>query len=434
MKDQILSAVADTVPHGDCIAALGGGADSAVLIWAAVEALTAERVEAIFVHHRLEGSDSLRDSAVAAAAAVGVECRVVERPVHDGGNLEARARAQRYDAIEAVVSEGTVALTGHSADDQAETVLMRILRGSGTGAASGIPQRRGVWRRPLLGFSREALRSVAIELSLPFFDDPANTDPRFLRTRIRHGVLPVIESQLGPDSRTRILKSAELFAADDELLERRTGEVQIVPIEGGVSIPLGPLRTLPEPVASRVVRRALRLVLNGYAGSAADIGAVLVVAAGGSAVTISGSHRVVVESPFVTIVRRQPSAPIDGFDVTVGEPFRWHESNYTTGLRDGMPLSVGGGRLTPLGARAIGDRFHVRGLRSGDRIQMEHGSTPVKELLRSAGVPERVRPHSLIVTVGGKIAAVVGVRVARWARPDSGDATVTIEKEGSTWR
>ena len=433
MKDQIIDAVAEAVPDSDCFVALGGGADSAVLLWAATEALGRERVQAVFVHHGLEGSDILFQSALSVAGAVGVQCEVIKRPVHDGGNLEARARTARYDAIEGLIPQDTIALTGHTADDQAETVLMRILRGSGTGAASGIPHRRGIWRRPLLGFSRKALRRTAEDLNLPFADDPANNDPRFVRTRIRHVVLPMIEEQFGPDTKDQILRSSLLFAADDDLLELEARKVQVLPVAGGASIPLGPLRSLPGPIASRVVRRALRIALDGHPGSAGDVDAVLLVANGGPTATISGSHQVVSEPPFLTIAQQQLPVISEGFDVRVGESFTWYGSDYTTRRAETAPTLIGGGRFTVLSARTVGGEFHVRGFWPGDRIDMGYGSTPVKELLRSAGVPVRVRTHSLIVTVGGKIAALVGVRVAPWARSDN-RAAVIIEREEGMWR
>jgi hypothetical protein len=255
-----------------------------------------------------------------------------------------------------------------------------------------------------------------------------------MRTRIRHEVLPVIETACGPDVKNQILRSSALFAADDELLELEAANAPIVPVPGGISIPLGPLRSLPVQIASRVVRRALRVTLDGHPGSADDIDAVMDVAAGGSPVTISGAHHVVRESPFVSITRKLPESVDDGFAVRVGGRFSWHRTQYSTRLADEPPPSIGGGRFTLLGERAVGDEFHVRGLAQGDRIDIGCGSTPAKELLRSAGVPSRIRPHSLVVTVDGRIAALVHVRVASWARASIGDPTVIIEREEGTWK
>jgi hypothetical protein len=97
------------------------------------------------------------------------------------------------------------------------------------------------------------------------------------------------------------------------------------------------------------------------------------------------------------------------------------------------PPAISGGRITVLDAAAVGDGFSIRGFQPGDRIDVTNGSTPVKEVLRVAGVPRRLRPHSPIVTVDGKIAALIGVRVASWARAQRGESGVIIEREVDTW-
>ena len=92
MKHSVVEAVREAASGTDCLVALGGGADSAVLVWAAVEALGPDRVNAVFVHHGLEGSDDLRDAALAVSARLRVRCDVIDRPIADGGNIEARSR------------------------------------------------------------------------------------------------------------------------------------------------------------------------------------------------------------------------------------------------------------------------------------------------------------------------------------------------------
>ena len=433
MNSEVVQAVAAVVQDQDCLVALGGGADSAVLLWAAVGALGSEQVRAVFVYHALEGSDALRESATAVAARCGVEFDVVERPIADGGNLEERARNARYEALEKTMAPETVGLTGHTADDQAETVLMRLLRGSGTGALSGIPARRGAWRRPFLHVSRATLRSMAENLNLPFSDDPHNSDQRFARAWIRHGVMPILEQERGPQVRTLIGTSARLLGADDDLLEAQARLVPIYDFRSGVSIPIGPLVSASDPISSRVVRRALRRLLDEHPGRATDVVAVLNVARGAPETTISGSLQVVAEPPFVTIViPEQPAVP-DKLDVGVGESFLWGGIEYSTEVARRLPPAVAGGRTTIVDARALGNEFTVRGFQPGDRIDLDHGSTPVKEVLRVAGVPRRLRQHSPIVTVGAKIAALIGVRVAPWARAQRGETAVIIEREVGTW-
>jgi tRNA(Ile)-lysidine synthase len=434
VKDSVLEAVRETASENDCLIALGGGADSAVLVWAAVEALGPDRVNSVFVYHGLEGSDDLRDAALAVSSRVGVRCTVIERLVPDGGNLEARARAERYDAIEGVIDTGTLAFTAHTADDQAETVLMRLMRGSGTGALSGISYRRGVWRRPLLGISRGALRSIAVDLELPFSDDPANTDPRFLRARIRHVVMPAIEAECGPRTKDLIRKSSALLAADDDELEAVASKIPITSIARGVSMPLGPMIALSDPIASRVARRALREVFEGEPGSASDIDAVLSVVRGGDATTISGAFQVVREPPFVSIVGPGDETIPAELKIRVGDSFEWLGVEYSTRVTSRPPPSIAGGRFTLLSEQSVGTTMGVRAFHAGDRIEIDAGATPVKEVLRVSGVPERMRPYSPVTTVDGRIAAVIGMRVAAWARPAGDKAVVTIEREVNTWK
>jgi tRNA(Ile)-lysidine synthase len=433
VKRSVVEAVRDAVDT-DCLVALGGGADSAALVWAAAEVLGPDRVQAAFVYHGLEGSDALRDAALATCDVTGVQCTVLERLVPDGGNLEARARAERYAALESLLEDGNIALTGHSADDQAETVLMRLLRGSGARGLAGIPHRRGPWRRPLLGFSRETLRSIALDLGLPFFDDPANTDRRFMRTRMRHVLMPVIDEEFGPDVRDRILRSAVLVAADDEALECEARKVSIMTVPEGVSIPLGPMVTLPDPIASRVARRALRNVLGGDPGSASDIEAVLSVARGAPAATISGALQVVKNSPYVCILRLGDWVVPDEMKIHIGETFDWSGTEYSTRITDVPPPAIVGGRFTLLDEEFVGDSARIRGFQPGDRIEIETGASPVKEVLRVAGVHERLRPYSPVTTVEGRIAAIIGLRVATWARPRIGRPTIIIEREVGTWK
>lgn len=434
MKDSVLEAVRVAASGDDCLIALGGGADSAVLVWAAVEALGSDRVSSVFVYHGLEGSDDLRDAALAVSRRVGVHCHVIERLVHDGGNLEARARAERYDAIEGVIEAGTVAFTGHTADDQAETVLMRLMSGSGTGALSGIPHRRGVWRRPFLGISREALRSIAVDADLPFFDDPANEDLRFMRARIRHVVMPAVEAECGPRTKDLIRRSSALLAEDDGELEADASKIMITPIADGVSIPLGPMIALSDPLASRVARRALREVFEGDPGSASDVDTVMSVARGSDAKTISGAFQVVREGAFVSIVASDTRMIPAEMMIRIGDSFKWLDAEYSTKVMTRPPPAIAGGRFTLLSEQSVGPTMGVRAVRPGDRIEIDGGATPVKELLRAAGVPKRMRPYSPVTTVDGRIAAVIGVRVAAWARPARDRTVVTIEREVGTWK
>jgi len=431
--DRIVDAVAVAVGDSNCLVALGGGADSAVLLWAAVEAVGTHRVRGVFVLHGLEGSTMLSEAAAALALRLGVDCEIVESIVADGGNLEARARTARYQAIEDVIAADEIALTGHTSDDQAETVLMRLLSGSGSGAMAGIPRSRGVWRRPLLDASRSELREIAEDLDLPFADDPANEDRRFLRSWIRHDVLPHLEDNLGDKVKSAITRSGSLLGNDDAVLEAVAARIPVVPAVGGVAISTGALVSAPTPIAARVVRRAIRAVRDDSSGSAVDIEAVLSVARGGEAVSLTGALQATHEPPFVTIHTALAPDPPGGFPIAVGDTFMWSGSRYSITPTALARRYVPGGGFTSLARDCFDGNVAVRGLEAGDRIEIEVGSTPAKEVLRHAGVAARVRPHALVVTVDGRIAALVGVRVASWARPDDGETVVVIERQVATW-
>ena len=164
----------------DC--AVSGGPDSLALLVLAVEA--GLMVTAWHVDHGLRpGSDAEGERVAVVADSLGAAAVSVTAMVGDGPNLEARAREARLDAL----PDGV--LTGHTADDQAETVLLNLLRGSGVHGSAGIGD---PGRRPLLGLRRSESRALCGACGLEPLDDPMNDDPRFVRNRIRNEVLPLL--------------------------------------------------------------------------------------------------------------------------------------------------------------------------------------------------------------------------------------------------
>ena len=162
--------------------AVSGGPDSLALLVLAVEA--GLMVTAWHVDHGLRpGSDAEGERVAVVADSLGAAAVSVTAMVGDGPNLEARAREARLDAL----PDGV--LTGHTADDQAETVLLNLLRGSGVHGSAGIGD---PGRRPLLGLRRSETRALCVACGLEPLDDPMNDDPRFVRNRIRNEVLPLL--------------------------------------------------------------------------------------------------------------------------------------------------------------------------------------------------------------------------------------------------
>jgi tRNA(Ile)-lysidine synthase len=217
--------------------AVSGGADSLALLVLAVAAGC--EVTAFHVDHGLRPeSGGEADVVEAAADRFGARFSALTATVVDGPNLEARARAARY----AVLPDG--ALLGHTMDDQAETIVLNLLRGSG---ASGLAGMRQDGRRPLLGLRRQETRALCDDLGLEPVEDPSNDDPRFRRNRVRHELIPLMDDVAERDVVPVLTRQAELFAADDDLLEALAAAIDPTDTEA--------LQGAPVPVARRSLRR-----------------------------------------------------------------------------------------------------------------------------------------------------------------------------------
>lgn len=240
--------------------ALSGGPDSAALVALAIAADL--DVTTVHVHHgHRAGSDADAAAAERIAGTLGAPFRCERAHLADGPNFEARARDARRTLI------GPDALTGHTADDQAETVLLALLRGSG---ATGLAGMRRDPHHPLLDLRRSETRHLCDLLDLDPVDDPTNDDPRFRRNRVRHELLTLANSIADRDTIPLLVRSADLLRADDELLDTLSADIDPTDARR--------LAAAPIPLARRVVRRWL--TIDGYPPDAAAVERVLDVAAG----------------------------------------------------------------------------------------------------------------------------------------------------------
>ncbi len=252
--------------------AVSGGADSTALLALAVAAGLS--VTAIHVDHGLRQGSAGEARVVAAnAASVGAAFRSVRVDVGHGPNLEARARAARYAALPPGV------LTGHTADDQAETVLLNLLRGAATDGLSGM---RPGPARPLLALRRSETVALCAALDLPTVDDPSNRDPRHLRNRVRHELLPMLQELAGRDPVPLLVRQADLLRDDRDLLDERAAAIDPTDAKA--------LAAAPTALARRAVRRWLT---GAHPPDLATVDRVLAVARGEALATdIGGNERV----------------------------------------------------------------------------------------------------------------------------------------------
>jgi tRNA(Ile)-lysidine synthase len=259
---------AGLAPGDLVLVACSGGADSLAL--AAALAFEAPKLGlrggGVTVDHGLQpGSADQAQRVVKALAAMGLDpvhsirvtvARPGDRSEYPGP--EAAARAARYRALDQAASScGAAAiLLGHTTDDQAETVLLGLARGSGARSLAGMPERNGRCLRPLLEISRATTRAACAGLGLESWDDPQNADPSFARVRVRRRLLPAMEQELGPGVTEALARSARQLRADAEFLDSlAAAEGQRLALPGD-GLPLDALAALPQAIRSRVLRDA----------------------------------------------------------------------------------------------------------------------------------------------------------------------------------
>jgi tRNA(Ile)-lysidine synthase len=258
-------------PGGLVLAACSGGADSLAL--ASALAFEARRLGlsggGVTVDHGLQaGSAQQARKVVKVLAAMGLDpvqsLRVaVARPGTAGKDAdypgpEAAARVARYQALDrAAAATGAAAiLLGHTRDDQAETVLLGLARGSGARSLAGMAERHGRYLRPLLAVSRAQTRAACAALNLEPWDDPQNADPGYARARVRHRLLPALEQELGPGVTEALARSACQLRADADFLDSLAKTETERLTATGCGLPLDAVAALPPAIRSRVLRNA----------------------------------------------------------------------------------------------------------------------------------------------------------------------------------
>ncbi|MFI7101762.1 tRNA lysidine(34) synthetase TilS [Streptomyces sp. NPDC050161] len=247
------------------LAACSGGADSTALASAlAFEApKLGVRAGGVTIDHGLQAGSDIRAAEVVLRLR-GLRLDPVESvavSVGKGGGPEAAARDARYAALDATADRlgAAAVLLGHTRDDQAETVLLGLARGSGTRSLSGMAAttgRNGRYRRPFLELDRQTARKACLIQSLPVWDDPHNADPSYTRSRLRHEGLPALEKALGKGVVEALARTAQLSRDDADALDCWAADAErTVLVEDG-ALDVAGLFALPAAVRRRVLRRA----------------------------------------------------------------------------------------------------------------------------------------------------------------------------------
>jgi len=239
-----------------CVA-LSGGADSLALT---AVAAGLRPTMALIVDHGLQSdSAAVAETARTQAVALGcVDAQVVRvqvgNPSGPNGGPEAAARAARYAALDA--HRAGPVLLAHTLDDQAETVLLGLGRGSGARSIAGMRPHDPPWCRPLLGVRRTVTHAACRELGVTPWQDPHNTDSRFTRVRLRQEVLPLLEDVLGGGVAEALARTATALRADTELIDALAAQA-LPHVTAASGLQTEALAALPDPVRRRVIRRWL---------------------------------------------------------------------------------------------------------------------------------------------------------------------------------
>ena len=246
------------------LVAVSGGADSMALASATlfVSEKRAIRVAAAVIDHGLQsGSADVAERTAAILRDRGCDTVVVRRvAVGTEGGPEAAAREARYLGLMGISNElgASMILTGHTRNDQAESVILGLVRGSGPGSVRGMAWFDGIIGRPLLDVTRETTVAACAAEGIEPWDDPHNDDPTFTRVRIRNTVLPTLEAELGAGIVDALARTAELLRDDDDALDLLAAGMarSVITTDEGVSLEVATTASRPRALRTRIIRLA----------------------------------------------------------------------------------------------------------------------------------------------------------------------------------
>jgi tRNA(Ile)-lysidine synthetase-like protein len=392
---------------GSVVVGCSGGADSLALL--ALLRAAGHVVCAVYVDHGLRPDVHDHEVVAAAAARFGASFRPVTLEVDPSGSVEAGARDARYAALTEIAAElgAHVVAVGHTRDDQAETVLLNVLRGSAGSGLAGMPAQRGALRRPLLRFRRAETREICARLRLAPVHDAMNDDGRFRRVWLRREVIPRLERDARRDLVEVLARQADLLRDESDYLDALAGAL----LEPDATLDANRLASAPLVLA----RRAVRLWLGPPPPPLDQVQSVLDVARGASRATQLPNGRRVERVAGRLHLVPSASAPLAPTRLAVPGQAAFGPFTVDAWIEHGPPVSwPDGHRIAVFDADVVGPNVSVRSPESGDRFRPIGRSSmrPVHDALREAGIPAASRrAHPVVCTMRRDVAWVVGYRI-----------------------
>jgi len=422
------------------IAGLSGGPDSVAMLDALLVLAPARgfRVVAAHLDHGLRPG-AKEDAAFCRelCARLGVSLRegsadVAARARRDGGGVEEAAREERYAFLRGVKEEEEAAAIAlaHTRDDQAETLLLRLLRGAGRRGLGAMRERSGDRWRPLLAVPRADVLDHLRARALPSREDPTNADPSFLRNRVRAELLPYLESRLNPSARETLARAAGLLAEEDDLLSeladalwtrvaRRDAQAVLLEREA--------LRSAPRPLARRALRRALADTggLNGVGHDHIEKLLALAGGASGRRLPLPGGREAFVRFGEIRLGPRAGAAGPFAFALPVPGCVALPGGQTMLARPDRGPASAGKDAAV---VAAPEGPLVVRSRQTGDRVRAGGHDVSLKRFLMDRRVPADLRPRLPLVAAGNLVLWVPGQPVAAaGAASEAGFSFVRLE-------
>jgi len=428
-------AQSDLIAEGSrVVVALSGGLDSVVLLHLLRHGRVRKNIECVAAHfdHAMRvGSDADARWVRGLCTAWGVPAQLARATEPLRGEAAARAARYRF-LIECGRNVGARAvLTAHHADDQAETVLIRLVRGTDLRGLAGIRARRSIVVRPLLPFGRAQLVEYAAAVGLRYRDDPTNVDVTIVRNRIRHDILPRLEA-MRPGVALRIARIAEAAAADESAWAHTIAPLEEAAIVQRDARAIQLARPVLLSYHPRVRARVLRNVLQRMGGAPDRSGtraALEFIRSGaGREIELAGGLRIAREFDRL-IIRRTASVPEDR-PLRIPGPADGSGEFVVGGCRFVVDWTVNArhdGSAAAFDLAALCFPLELRAWTPGDRIRLDYGSKKLKKLFVERRVPRGSRAEiPVLADVAGRIVWVMGIARATAAEPRAGQPTLCL--------
>jgi tRNA(Ile)-lysidine synthase len=260
------SLTSNTKPGQKLLVAVSGGADSLALASAIefeAKKLDLKIAAAVIDHSLQKNSDKVAAQTAKQLEQLGFEEVLIKKvSVGKAGGPEAAARTARYTALETIRQQtrSNFVVLGHTASDQAETVLLGLVRGSGAKSLSGMSEKTGMLLRPLLAIDRYTTEAFCKDSGIKYWSDPQNNDQKYLRVLIRKHVLPFLEKQLGGSVAKSLIRTADQLREDDQFLEKeaeKSFKKCVKVSDKGISFDALAISKLPAAILNRVIKKAL---------------------------------------------------------------------------------------------------------------------------------------------------------------------------------